>query len=365
MTYDYTVEPHKQDFLVTLIDQVMTEFSLAATPMSWAVDLFPILQHLPEGLPGTGFKKTARKWRRSIEAAAYIPYRFVLRQMDAHANSPSYVSKLVQQCKSEADDEWLSREESEAIAWTAASLYGAAADTTVITLTVFTLAMLKNPEVQQRAQTEIDRVIGSDRLPTFEDRDNLPYTAAIVKESTRWWPISPMGFPHTVTEAFDYNGYHIPTDSMLLPAVNWFLHDPSVYAEPEQFDPARFLNPRNEPDPMVGAFGYGRRTCPGRFFADQGLFLNIVHSLACFNIRPSLDSTGKPIPVDVKPHPGILNYPTAFDFKIELRSEKHKGLILDAGKDMPLEPSDAAHLEGMDEFDAINRSTTISVPGSS
>lgn len=352
MAYDYTVEPHEPDFLVTLIDKMMTEFSLAASPMSWAVDIFPMLEHLPEGFPGTGFKKTARKWRRSIEATAYIPYHFVLRQMDAHANNPSYVSKLVQQCKSETDGEQLGHDDSEAIAWTAASLYGAAADTTVITLTIFTLAMLKNPEVQQRAQAEIDRVVGTDRLPTFADRDNLPYTAAIVKESTRWWPISPMGFPHTVTEAFDNNGYRIPKDAMLLPAVKWFLHDPSVYADPEQFDPARFLSPRNEPDPTVEAFGYGRRICPGRFFADQSLFLNIVHSLACFNIRPSLDSTGKPIPVDVKPKPGILSYPTAFDFKIEVRSEKHKGLILAAGKEVPFEPSDAAHLESVDKFEA-------------
>lgn len=352
MAYDYTVEPHRPDFLVSLIDKMMTEFSLAASPMSWAVDIFPMLQHLPEGFPGTGFKETARRWRRSIEATAYIPYHFVLRQMDNHANSPSYVSKLVHQCKSEADDEQLGREDSEAIAWTAASLYGAAADTTVITLTIFTLAMLKNPKVQQRAQAEIDRVVGTDRLPSFADRDNLPYTAAIIKESTRWWPISPMGFPHTVTEAFDYNGYHIPKDAMLLPAVKWFLHDPSVYADPEQFDPARFLSPRDEPDPTIEAFGYGRRICPGRFFADQSLFLNIVHSLACFNIRPSLDSSGRPIPVDVKPKPGILSYPTAFDFKIDVRSEKHKDLILAAGKEVPFEPSDAARLESVDKFEA-------------
>ena len=80
--------------------------------------------------------------------------------------------------------------------------------------------------------------------------------------------------------------------------------------------------------------------------------MNIVNSLACFDIRPSLDSTGKPIPVDVKPKPDILSYPTDFDFKIEVRSEKHKDLIGKAGREVPFEPSDASHLESVDTIEA-------------
>ena len=49
------------------------------------------------------------------------------------------------------------------------------------------------PEVQRRGQAEIDAVVGPDRLPTFDDRDRLPYVNAMVKEIIRWAPPVPMG----------------------------------------------------------------------------------------------------------------------------------------------------------------------------
>lgn len=351
MAYDYTIEPHKPDPMVNLIDKMMMEFSLAAVPMAWAVDIMPALQHLPENFPGAAFKKTARQWRKSIQAVAYIPYRFVQRQMAALAYQPSYVSKLVQQLKEENSGK-LDKADEHAIIWSAASLYGAAADTTVITLTIFTLAMIKFPHVQRKAQEEIDRVVGTDRLPSFEDRDKLPYIDALIKEALRWWPIAPMGFPHTATEDIEYNGLHIPKGAFLLPAVWWFTHDPEVYADPESFDPDRFIAPRNEPDSATEVFGYGRRICPGRFFAEASLFLNIAQSLAAFNIRKAVDKAGKEIEVDVKPKPGVLTYPTQFDFRIEPRSEKKAQLVRELERLHPWEPSDAELLESVDDFKA-------------
>ncbi|EGE82874.1 OrdA protein [Blastomyces dermatitidis ATCC 18188] len=354
MAYGYTIEPHKPDPLVNLIDKMMMEFSLAAVPMAWAVDIIPALRHLPENFPGATFKKTARRWRKSIQASAYIPYRFVQRQMASDpTHQLSYVSKLVQQLRGDDQNAKLEQEDEQAIIWTAASLYGAAADTTIITLTIFTLAMIKFPHVQRKAQEELDRVVGTTRLPNFDDRDQLPYIDALVKEAVRWWPIAPMGFPHTATEDIEYNGLHIPKGAFLLPAVWWFLHDPDVYADPESFDPDRFLAPRNEPDPTADAFGYGRRICPGRFFADSSLYLTIAQSLAAFNIRPAVGEDGREIEVDVKPKPGILTYPTKFDFHIEPRSEEHVQLIRELERQYPWEASDAELLESVDDFEAI------------
>ncbi|GKT81516.1 O-methylsterigmatocystin oxidoreductase [Colletotrichum tofieldiae] len=350
MAYGYTVESHKPDALVELTEKMMSEFSLAASPMAWVVDIIPILQYLPENIPGVSFKKTARRWRKSIQASAYIPYEFVQRQMATFTNRPSYVSKLVQQL-GEGDDGKLSDEDEEAIIWTAASLYGAAADTSVITLTTFTLAMLKFPNVQSKAQEEIDRVIGYGHLPTFEDRERLPYINALVKEALRWWPIAPMNFPHTTTEAFEYDGYDIPKGSFILPSVWWFLHDPEVYTDPESFDPDRFLSPRNEPDPTTEAFGYGRRICPGRLFADSSLYINMVRTLATFDISMAVDEDGKEIEVDVKPKPGVLTYPTEFQFKATPRSDKHVELIHQLEKKHLFEPGDAVLLQSLDDFE--------------
>lgn len=53
--------------------------------------------------------------------------------------------------------------------------------------------MVLYPEVFQRAREEVDRVVGLNRLPDFEDRASLPYISAIVKESLRWNPVAPLG----------------------------------------------------------------------------------------------------------------------------------------------------------------------------
>jgi cytochrome P450 len=53
--------------------------------------------------------------------------------------------------------------------------------------------MMLYPDVQKRAQAELDDVVGQDRFPTFEDRDKLPYIAAIMQEVTRWAPVAPQG----------------------------------------------------------------------------------------------------------------------------------------------------------------------------
>lgn len=352
MAYGYTTETQEPDKLVDLTDKMMTEFSLASVPMTWAVDIIPALQYIPENFPGATFKRTARKWRKSIEATAYIPYRFVQRQMAALTHRPSYVSKLVQQLKDKENGK-LAHEDEQAIIWSAASLYGAAADTTVITLTAFTLAMIKFPHVQRKAQEEIDRVVGTDRLPNLDDRVKLPYINALVKEASRWWPIAPMGFPHTATEDIEFNGMHIPKGAFLLPAVWWFLHDPDVHADPEEFDPSRFLEPRNEPDPTTEAFGYGRRICPGRFFADTSLYLNIAQSLAAFNICKKVGKDGREIEVNAKPKPGVLTYPTEFDFQIEPRSEKHVQLVRELERQNPWEESDAKLLDSVDDFETM------------
>lgn len=59
----------------------------------------------------------------------------------------------------------------------------------------FILAMAMFPEVQRKAQAEIDAIIGRKRLPDFNDYDSLPYINAVVKETLRWQPVVPVGEP--------------------------------------------------------------------------------------------------------------------------------------------------------------------------
>lgn len=64
---------------------------------------------------------------------------------------------------------------------------------TVSAITSFFLAMLTNPEVQHKAQVEIDKVVGSSRLPTFDDREELVYLNSVLKEVHRWNPVANLG----------------------------------------------------------------------------------------------------------------------------------------------------------------------------
>jgi len=53
--------------------------------------------------------------------------------------------------------------------------------------------MILYPDAQKRAQAEVDAVIGTERLPTFEDRSSLPYVDAVLRETLRWHPVFPLG----------------------------------------------------------------------------------------------------------------------------------------------------------------------------
>lgn len=70
--------------------------------------------------------------------------------------------------------------------------------------------MVCNPEVQKKAQAEIDRVVGPHRLPNFDDRPSLPYAEALYREVMRWRPVVPLSVPHAATEDDAYKGYFIP-----------------------------------------------------------------------------------------------------------------------------------------------------------
>ena len=86
-------------------------------------------------------------------------------------------------------------------------------------LATFFLAMTRHPEVLQKAQEEMDRVVGRDRLPTFADRDALPYLNALLEELYRWRPGISLALPHRLMAHDDYRGFDIPAGCMVMPNI--------------------------------------------------------------------------------------------------------------------------------------------------
>lgn len=354
--YGYAISPGKSDPLVTLIERFMEAFVQGTTTLAWLVDALPFLNRLPERLPGMYFKTLAREWRRLTESMIDIPYAFVQHQMKKGAYRPSFVSSLLESGIDHEDETPIKR--------AAAVMYGGAADTSAASIHGFVLAMLLFPEVQKKAQEEIDTVIGHDRLPNHGDRESLPYVNAVVKEVFRWLPVAPLAIPHRTDEDIEYGGYLIPKGSLLLPSIWWFLHDPETYANPDAFDPERFLEPRNEPDPNEESFGYGRRICPGRHLADDSIFITVARLLTTFNMKKAVDASGKEIQPQVRTTSGSISRPYDYPYSIEPRSPKRAELIKAFKLSHAWEDNDAGSVQAVltDHFHEVVEKGVVGLP---
>ena len=184
----------------------------------------------------------------------------------------------------------------------------AGAETMANVLAWWMLAMVTYPEVQRRAQAELDAVVGRARTPTFADLQYLPYIRAMVKEALRWGPVGPLGFPHVSTEDDWYGGMFIPKGTVVMANV-WHLNlDPEIYgADAAHFNPARFLDAHGDISPGPPetkeeghvTYGFGRRVCVGKHVANNSLFIDIAMTLLACNIEPGKDGRGDIIPIDV------------------------------------------------------------------
>lgn len=196
------------------------------------------------------------------------------------------------------------------------------------------------PEAQRKGQAEIDRVIGSERLPTMEDEYDLPYIRAMVKETLRWMPTTVTGaLPHAATKEGHYNGYFIPEGAELMNNV-WTIHmDEAHYPNPREFQPERYegdnqtaadsaANPDARKRDHFG-FGAGRRICPGLHVAERSLFLGISRILWGFSIAPKTRD-GIAVPINTERlTQGFVCMPDIFECDIRPRDEKREKKIRD------------------------------------
>lgn len=229
ITYGYTAEPKGKDHLVDMAGKAMHEFSEATIAGKWPVDIMPFckfasqlrsnrlltwtVRYLPDWFPGAGFKQIARDMKHQLEQTTEQPYEFVKQQMREKKHKVSFLSQALENIGSDAAMERIHK-------WSASSMYLGGADTTVSSLMTFFLAMTVFPDVQKKAQEELDRVIGGNRLPNASDKGRLPYIEAVVKETHRWHPVAPLALPHAATQDDVIKDYRIPKGSLIL-ANNW------------------------------------------------------------------------------------------------------------------------------------------------
>ncbi|KAK7692050.1 hypothetical protein QCA50_005455 [Cerrena zonata] len=319
ITYGYSVTEGKDPY-VDIVDKAMENFSVTTTPGAFLVDVLPILRYVPSWVPGAKFQKLATEWRAETMAMAETPFAMVKQQMREGTALPSYTKNLL-------ETETLTPEKEDNIKWSAASMYGGGADTTVSAIYSFFLAMTMYPEIQQKAKEEIDRVVGKDRLPTFADRENLPYVEAVVNEVLRLNPVAPLGVPHRASEDDIYKGYFIPKDTVVIANIWALLRDPEMYPDPSAFNPDRYLRPNPDRNPRDFVFGFGRRICPGLNLADTTVFFTCAMALATFDISKAVEN-GVVIEPSGEYTAGTVSHPKEFKCSIKPRSFKASSLIL-------------------------------------
>ncbi|KZO94968.1 cytochrome P450 [Calocera viscosa TUFC12733] len=328
ISYGYELE-QEDDPLLRMANRAMESFNAACYPGRWIVDTLPFLKHVPEWVPGAGFQKTARVWRERAEHLFNDPFNLVKDRMRAGIALPSMTAQLLETRKPNTDEEHIKN--------AVGALYGGGVDTTPSALTSFIMAMTLYPDVQKKAQEELDHVVGKERLPTFADRPNLPYMNAVVKEVLRWAAVVPMCLPHRLIKEDEYNGYRIPKDTIVLTNIWHMNRDISAYGpDVDRFRPERFLG--RDPAPRgfstsstrefgSPAFGFGRRVCPGVHVADPSLFIVCSNILATMVISPVSGVDGRPLLPEIKYTSGVIVHAKPFQTCITPRSAKAVELI--------------------------------------
>ncbi|CAN0876916.1 Flavonoid 3'-monooxygenase [Linum grandiflorum] len=150
------------------------------------------------------------------------------------------------------------------------NMFTAGTDTSASTVEWAIAELIRNPKIMAQLQNELDTVVGRDRLVTELDLPKLPYLQAVIKETFRLHPSTPLSLPRIAAQSCEINGHHIPKGATLLVNVWAIARDPDVWTDPLRFDPGRFLPGGEKPGVDVKGsdfelipFGAGRRICAG------------------------------------------------------------------------------------------------------
>ncbi|DAA16346.1 TPA: steroid 21-hydroxylase [Bos taurus] len=141
-------------------------------------------------------------------------------------------------------------------------------ETTASTLSWAVAFLLHHPEIQRRLQEELDRELGpgaSCSRVTYKDRARLPLLNATIAEVLRLRPVVPLALPHRTTRPSSIFGYDIPEGMVVIPNLQGAHLDETVWEQPYEFRPDRFLEPGANPSAL--AFGCGARVCLGESLA--------------------------------------------------------------------------------------------------
>ncbi|KIK57259.1 hypothetical protein GYMLUDRAFT_173296 [Collybiopsis luxurians FD-317 M1] len=318
---------HKEDPLIERAVELALEFNKLTGPWSNPVDFFKPLEWLP-----TSKRTRAYKLHQNLIDVYGSMILRVKAKLDADQYVPDCLVKTIIQDQEREKLDWQDMVMLSAVfmlgGFFSASLTSPHSTASTAGLIQWFLALIpSHPEVALRAQEELDRVVGRDRLPTMEDEKHLHYIRAIIKEVQRVHSPFWMGTPHCTTEDFTYDGQFIPKGTAVILNCYSIHHNSDRYEDPWLFKPERYLGDdmtcaesAQQPNPLDRdhwTFGAGRRICPGIHAAERQLFLAISHLLWSFNFHSLPDE-----PISLEEYDGSSGRtPRPFKLKLSARHE--------------------------------------------
>ncbi|XP_005371097.1 cytochrome P450 2A3-like [Microtus ochrogaster] len=280
-----------KEFL-SLLRMMLGSFQFTATSTGQLYEMFSsVMKYLP------GPQQQAFKELKGLED--FITKKVEQNQSTLDPNSPrdfidSFLIRMQEEKKNPNTEFYMKN-----LVLTTLNLFFAGTETVSTTLRYGFLLLMKHPDVQAKVQEEIDRVIGKNRQPKYEDHLKMPYTEAVIHEIQRFGDMIPMGLAHRVTKDTKFRDFIIPKGTEVFPMLGSVLKDPKFFSNPKDFNPNHFLDDKGQfkkSDAFV-PFSIGKRNCFGEGLARMELFLFLTNILQNFCFR----SPQAPQDIDVSP----------------------------------------------------------------
>ncbi|KAJ3516368.1 hypothetical protein NLJ89_g1159 [Agrocybe chaxingu] len=266
--YGYTVKS-ENDFYIGLAREAVQPLLLVVHAGAYLVEFLPFLKYIPAWPPGAGFKRMAEDSVKSSHSLRDIPFNNVKQEIANGTAESSFVSSNLEKLKNRGA---LDVTEEEVIKNCAGLVYLAGSDTTASLLLTWMLAMARYPEVQAHAQSEVDAVTRGLRLPDFDDRNSTPYIDAMITETMRWHPVTPMGATVTANTCI----------------------------------------------------------CPGRYLASNSAWIAIASILSLYTISKFVKEDGTVVEPPIEFTDGLVSHPKPYRIKLVPRGDVNK--VIEAAK---------------------------------
>ncbi|XP_036202842.1 cytochrome P450 2A13-like isoform X2 [Myotis myotis] len=289
-----------KEFL-SLLRMMLGSFQFTATPTGQLYEMFSsVMKHLP------GPQQQAFKELQGLED--FIAKKVEQNQRTLDPNSPrdfidSFLIRMQEEQKHPNSEFHMKN-----LVMTTLNLFFAGTETVSTTLRYGFLLLMKHPDVEAKVHEEIDRVIGKNRQPKFEDRAKMPYTEAVIHEIQRFGDMIPMGVARRVTKDTKFWNFLLPKGTEVFPMLGSVLRDPKFFSNPGDFNPQHFLDEKGQfkkNDAFV-PFSIGKRSCFGEGLARMELFLLLTNIMQNFRFK----SPQSPKDIDMSPkHVGFATIP--------------------------------------------------------